>query len=49
MYCAVIATHTYEVYVGTLALFHEPLGVHCNISDYEHIDVVRDLVYELIQ
>jgi hypothetical protein len=50
MYCAVIdATHIYEVYVDTLALLHELLGVHCNISGYEHTDVIQNLVYELIQ
>jgi hypothetical protein len=50
MYCAVIdATHIYEVYVDTLALSHELLGVHCNISGYEHNFGVQNLVYELIQ
>ena len=50
MYCAVIdATHIYEVYVDTLALYHEPLGVHCNIFDYEHTVAIQNLVYELIQ
>ena len=50
MYCAVIdATHIYEVYVDTLALLHELLGVHCNISGYEHTVAIQNLVYELIQ
>ena len=49
MYCVVIATHIYEVYVGTLALSHELLGVHCNISDYEHTGEAHGQVYVLTQ
>jgi hypothetical protein len=50
MYCAVIdATHIYEVYVDTLALYHELLRVHCNISAHEHNFEVQNLVYVRIQ
>ena len=50
MYWDVIgATHIYEVYVDTLALLHELLRVHCNISGYEHTDVIQNLGYEPIQ